>query len=371
MSTSVPRRDRGRAGRALSGLLWWVLPGLVVVIVVAYILGAVVGHVNPPVVPVQGLSMRPTLQGGDLVFLENVNPKDLHKGDIIAVTVPPDMQKQYGLPSHIVHRIYKVNHNRLTGLSFVTKGDANAGPDVFTTTPNDVVGKVHFVIPGAGYPFLFLHSRQGEIFLGATALLILLYFGLGLMEDRRVVIEGTAATMQDVLAETQVLRLAIEATKQVKAIDPDVTVWPKQRGRPDVSDLVDEVRLTREQSDETKETMRQLIGAIGEYGMHLRSHTAILQNLAAATGELHRATASFGTSSAESKRGGDEQKALSAPVSAVSTFTTAAPGTTGADSFSFLSPELRAHRASLMSTTARVDHLLDEFTTRLSRSDHG
>jgi len=359
------RPERSVAGHLLNGLLWWVLPGFVVAVVVAYILGAVIGHVNPPVVPVQGLSMRPTLQGGDLVFLENVNPKLLRKGDIIAVTVPPDVQKQYALPSHIVHRIVKINHNPSTGLSFVTKGDANAGSDVFTTQPNDVVGKLRFVIPGAGYPFLFLRSRQGEIFLGAAALLLLLYFGLGLMEDRRVVVEGTAATMQNVLAETQELRLAVEAAKQGSADNAGVAMWPGTKGRQGMNGLVDEVRLTRERSDETRETVRELVSAIGEYGVHLRSHTAVMQNLAAVTGELHRATASFQSARAELPREGEEQNAPAAKAIAVKQIMAAASDRVVLDPFSFLPPELLAQRDSLMSTAARVDRLLYELSARL------
>ncbi|HVB50739.1 MAG TPA: signal peptidase I [Acidimicrobiales bacterium] len=350
-------------------MLWWVLPGLVIVAVLAYVLGAVVGHVNPPVVPVQGLSMRPAIQGGDLVFLESVNPQTLHKGDIIAVNVPASDQKQYGLPAHIVHRIYKVNHNPVTGLSFVTKGDANAGPDVFTTQPNDVIGKLRFVIPGAGYPFLFLHSRQGVIFLGAAGLLLLLYFGLGLVEDRRVIVEGTAATMQSVLAETHELREAVEVAKQFAAKGASAVPWSGTTGRHDTDELTDEVRLTRDQSEETKETMRELVSAIGEYGIHLRSHTAVMQNLAVVTGELQRATVSLQVANEESPRGKDEQKDPSATrPRGVLPLSFAAPDVSVVDPSS-LPPELLVQRDSLAVTTARIDGLLHELSTRLGSAN--
>ena len=43
-------------------------------------------------------------------------------------------------------------------------------------------------------------------------------------------------------------------------------------------------------ADENRETMRQLVGAIGEYGQHLQSHTAVMQGLASTTAELQGAT---------------------------------------------------------------------------------
>lgn len=199
----------GRFRRAGSVLLWYGVPALALAAVVAYVLAATVGHANPPVVPVDGVSMRPTLQAGDLIVLTGVDPKTLHKGDIVAVNVPKTARNQYGLPGQVVHRIVRVGHDASGGLFFVTKGDANSGADVFQTRPDDVVGKLALDIPGAGYPFLFFHSRQGEIFLAVGGLVALMYFVIGLFEERRVYAEGSALTMQTVLEETQELKRAI------------------------------------------------------------------------------------------------------------------------------------------------------------------
>ncbi len=280
--------------RVGSALVWYVLPGLVLLAVVAYIAGATLGHANPPVVPVAGVSMRPTLQAGDLVFLEGVDPRTLHKGDIIGVDVPRDAQKKYQLPAHIVHRIAKVGHDQY-GLVFTTKGDANAGSDVFVVHSNDVVGKMWFKATGLGYPFLFFRSRQGEIFLAAAALVAILYFGLGLIEERRIVVEGTAVTMQTVLDETQVLKEAITRVETMRALPPTgvppaVTASGTPAPLPELDELVGEVRDANARSRETSEVMRELVGAIGEYGTHLRSHTEVMVNLAATTRELQEAT---------------------------------------------------------------------------------
>jgi signal peptidase len=258
----------GRApliGRVGSAVLWYVVPALALAAVVAYVLGATIGHANPPIVPVSGTSMRPTLQGGDLVVLRGVDPRALRKGDIVAVNVPKDARSQYSLPGQIVHRIVRVGHDS-GGIFFITKGDANAGADVFQTRPGDVVGKLSLVLPGAGYPVLFFRSRQGEILLGVAVLVAVLYFVLGLFDERRAYLEESTVTIQKVLEETHELKRVV-----ANAVAPPVDY------------LARDVRTSTE-------TVRELVGAVSEYGEHLRSHTAVMKSLAETTAELQRAT---------------------------------------------------------------------------------
>ncbi|HKI93539.1 MAG TPA: signal peptidase I [Gaiellaceae bacterium] len=346
-TTSSPDPDRpGIAARLGSTLLWVVLPGLVLLLVAGYIAAATIGHVNPPVVPVSGLSMRPTLQAGDLVFLEGVDPKTLRKGDIIAVNVSPADRSQYNLPAHIVHRIIKVGHDA-RGLVFTTKGDANSGADVFTTHANDVIGELRFHVTGLGYPFLFFRSRQGEIFLVAAALLALLYFGLGVVEDRRITVEGTAATMQNVLEETNELRVLLDhahGTGSVAGRTPEE--------RHEFDRLAEDVSASRAAADETARTMRELVGAIGEYGEHLRSHTAVMQNLAATTTELRRAAERLGGAPGLPQQDpavAGDAPASSAPLPPLDLFDELPVS---------LSPDLLTRRASLAARTERIDDLL-------------
>ena len=273
---NVDKRS-GWFGRAGSVLLWYGVPALALMAVVAYVLGATIGHVNPPAVPVEGVSMRPTLQAGDLIVLKGVDPRTLRKGDIVAVNVPKSARDQYGLPGQVVHRIVRIGHDAAGGEFFVTKGDANSGADVFQTHPGDVVGKLAFHIPAAGYPFLFFRSRQGEIFLAVGGLVALAYFVLGLFEERRVYVAGTARTMQTVLEETRELKEAIGSAKRLAA-------------PPSFDRLADEVRVSSTRSEENRQTVRELVAAISDYGQHLRSHTEVMKNLAATTTELTRAT---------------------------------------------------------------------------------
>jgi len=374
----------------VSAVLWYFVPLVVAVVAVAYIYAAMILHVNPPVVPVQGVSMQPTLKTGDLVVLSAADPSTLKRGDVIAVHISQTDQSTYGVPANVVHRIVKIEHGT-EGLVFITKGDNNSGPDVFHTQAAAVVGRVKYTVPYAGLPILFVQSKQGKIFLGAAVLVGLLYFAFGMIDERRAHLKGTIVTMQAVLNEVEKLEKGLANSNfSVATASRDGRSGPLARAdawalaepphgaafsNPIVDDVstkfLEVVTETSRRSIEMENIVSDLVGAVGEYGMHLRSHTAILQNLAAATGELHRATASFGKPASELKREGDEQRALSAPVTEVSTFATAAIQTVDADPFSFLSPELRARRASLMSTTARVNHLLDEFTARLSWSNDG
>ncbi|MDQ4212474.1 signal peptidase I [Microbacterium sp. ASV81] len=208
------RRLRRTAGaprglrRALSFAVRWVPAALVVAGVIGYFALAVVNQASPPLVAVSGRSMTPTIVTGELVVLHGVQPADLKVGDVIAVIVPAADQKQYDLPSHVVHRIVKIE-NTPAGRVFATKGDGNSGNDVFQTFPSGVVGKVVGHVPYLGYPILFASSPQGMIFLGAVALVVLLYFLLGLLEGRRSRQEGTAQAMRALAEDIAELKLLL------------------------------------------------------------------------------------------------------------------------------------------------------------------
>lgn len=92
---------------------------------------------------VDGVSMLPTLEQGDLVVVQNVPYGDIHVGDII-VYDPPCSATGFS----VIHRVVEV-----TSSGFVTKGDNNGGTDQALriasspVTPDCVVGKVTFVVP--------------------------------------------------------------------------------------------------------------------------------------------------------------------------------------------------------------------------------
>lgn len=199
-----------------AAVLWYVIPFLVGAAALGYAYGALIWHVNPPVVAVEGTSMLPTLRTGDLVFLRPVHPADLRRGDIIAVRVPTQDRVTYGLPADVVHRIVRIVHSS-GGFYFITKGDNNPGNDVFTTPPSNVIGELHYVVPDVGFAILFLQSVAGEVFFGAVALIGVLYYVLGLFDDRREREQDAAQAMRSVLEEAQRIQEALTSALSSQA----------------------------------------------------------------------------------------------------------------------------------------------------------
>lgn len=103
---------------------------------------------------VEGRSMEPLLQTGDLVFVIKASPDDIHVGDVIVYKRPNG--------EYVIHRVIKVIGNG-DSMLIVTKGDNNPVPD--GNIPVDwVAGKVISIdgnvikIPGIGYITLCFKS---------------------------------------------------------------------------------------------------------------------------------------------------------------------------------------------------------------------
>ncbi len=92
---------------------------------------------------VDGHSMLPTLEGGDLVVIQNVPFSDIHVGDIIVYSGVCSTGGE-----SVVHRVVQI-----TSSGLITKGDNNNGPDQtlhIATSPitaQCIEGKVVYVIP--------------------------------------------------------------------------------------------------------------------------------------------------------------------------------------------------------------------------------
>jgi signal peptidase I len=92
---------------------------------------------------VDGTSMLPTLEGGDLVVIQGVPMSDVHVGDIIVYNSLCSTTGQ-----SVVHRVVNI-----TGGGLITKGDNNRANDVVSNisaspiTQRCLEGKVAFVIP--------------------------------------------------------------------------------------------------------------------------------------------------------------------------------------------------------------------------------
>jgi signal peptidase len=93
---------------------------------------------------VDGVSMLPTLEPGDLVVIQGTTIGQVHVGDIV-VYDPPCSANGFS----VIHRVVQI-----TSEGLVTKGDNNPEPDQYLheiatsdITQQCLVGKVVFVIP--------------------------------------------------------------------------------------------------------------------------------------------------------------------------------------------------------------------------------
>lgn len=145
--------------------------GLLVIVIVAVL--PFIAHTVPQAVGadysfiVQSGSMEPALSVGDAIWVAEVPPADIHEGDIITF-----MSASAGPTT--THRVHQKAGSGDTA-RYVTKGDANPGPDAETVEYDDVVGKVVLVVPWVGYAIQFAGTDVGLVLLtiGPAGLLIL------------------------------------------------------------------------------------------------------------------------------------------------------------------------------------------------------
>jgi signal peptidase len=134
------------------------------------LLGLVTLVVGPRLYPFESFyvrsgSMSPTVPVGALVIATRAPAAQLGRGDVIVFRRP-------GRPgTMIVHRIYAVVQTP-TGRVFMTKGDANGGPDDWEVAATGDGWRAEYSIARAGFMVGWLHaalSRRG--WLGAFAIL--------------------------------------------------------------------------------------------------------------------------------------------------------------------------------------------------------
>jgi signal peptidase len=117
-----------------------------------------------PSVIVSG-SMEPVIHVGDVVFFAKEPVDTLAPGRVILVEDPAG---QGGLLSHRLHE-------RKGDGTFITKGDANAGPDSTPVRPSQVRGAARLVIPYVGKMVLWQEEnrKQAAVWTAMTGLAIL------------------------------------------------------------------------------------------------------------------------------------------------------------------------------------------------------
>jgi signal peptidase len=326
-------------GVPVKRILGWIEAALVVLVLVFWFFelrpqsfGGPAGYAL-----VNGTSMLPKYHTGDVVIVHR--QLQYRVGDVIAYTVPKGFA---GSGSQVIHRI--IGGSAKTG--FVVQGDNRTAPDIWRPKASDVVGAAWAHIPKFGAVVRLLHT---PVFLAGLAALIAVLSVVfhkpkqkrereaeptALPDARRMLpIEGSVPAGSTVCsrgchillpgvqfdphdgapvehADAPVSgRPIVSAEALVRPEQRYDPVWWRQPRGPDerlaeyelapayrVVDAIDFERLEREIHEavltaaDVRATVGELVGAIGEYGEHLRSHTEVLKNLAAATGELRGTT---------------------------------------------------------------------------------
>lgn len=106
-------------------------------------------------VAVQGQSMEPTYDSGDLAVV--LRQGEYAVGDIVSFVVPRD---QPGAGARVIHRIISADVADGTP-RYLTQGDNSPAPDMWEIGPGDITGRAVTHIPrvgglltGKGYPLL-------------------------------------------------------------------------------------------------------------------------------------------------------------------------------------------------------------------------
>ena len=165
----------GHTIKKIWNIITSILVGLVVLLAVALVGVRLIG-LNPYVV-LSG-SMEPTYHVGSLIYVKEVDYKELKVGDPITFMLSEN--------TVATHRIIEVlvDEEDPETIRFFTQGDANDSPDGSSVHYKNVIGKPVFTIPYLGYISNYIQSPPGlYVAIAAGAILIMLVFLPDLFEN--------------------------------------------------------------------------------------------------------------------------------------------------------------------------------------------
>lgn len=152
-----------------------ILVGFVILLAVALVGVRLIG-LNPYVV-LSG-SMEPVYHVGSLIYVKDVDYRELEVGDAITFMLNED--------TVATHRIMEVlvDEEDPETIRYITKGDANDAPDGSSVHYKNVIGKPVFTIPYLGYISNYIQNPPGlYVAIAAGAILIMLVFLPDLFEN--------------------------------------------------------------------------------------------------------------------------------------------------------------------------------------------
>ncbi|HDM91807.1 MAG TPA: signal peptidase I [Candidatus Korarchaeota archaeon] len=139
--------------------------------------------VDSPITVVQGPSMKPTYEDGDILIIKRVEPEELSVGDVIVYRNPLRGNRL------VVHRIVEIKSGP-EGLTFITQGDnpvTNPRPDTVVVTPDMIVGipVLHIPIPILGHLLMWLQKPVARVLLISALALLFVQDALSSMKGAK------------------------------------------------------------------------------------------------------------------------------------------------------------------------------------------
>jgi len=139
--------------------------------------------VDSPITVVQGPSMKPTYEDGDILIIKLVEPEELSVGDVIVYRNPLRGNRL------VVHRIVEIKSGP-EGLTFITQGDnpvTNPRPDTVVVTPDMIVGipVLHIPIPILGHLLMWLQKPVARVLLISALALLFVQDALSSMKGAK------------------------------------------------------------------------------------------------------------------------------------------------------------------------------------------
>ena len=159
-------------------------------------------------------SMEPNYHVGSLIYVKEVDPASLEKGDVISFMISES--------TVATHRIIEVlpDEKDPNVIRFRTKGDNNDIEDTNPVHCNNVLGKVVGTIPLLGYVSNFVQNPPGTyITLAAAFVLMLAVFLPDIFRNARALKteqeqEETNSKLEETKVDNEKLKAELEALKQ-------------------------------------------------------------------------------------------------------------------------------------------------------------
>ena len=179
MEIAIPwKGTKNEMNRRIKRIWNWIsgfIVGLVILLAIALVGVRLVGL--QPYVVLSG-SMEPTYHVGSLIYVKDVDYKELQVGDPITFMLNEN--------TVATHRIIEVlaDENDPDTIRYFTQGDSNDAPDGSSVHYKNIIGKPVFSIPYLGYVSNYIQNPPGTyITIAAAAVFLALMFLPDLFSD--------------------------------------------------------------------------------------------------------------------------------------------------------------------------------------------